>query len=118
MYTYRYNFKNEGVVSGYKSVLAYVICTSVVDHAQLTVDELIYLASEFAGDEPSQYQVYLDDLIKVWAKLRAQGVAAEMAMAGASAALPAMLNQQLAYGPAASTVSKAIGAPPPVLSAA
>lgn len=117
MFTYRYNFRNDSVIGGYRSVLAYVICTSIVDHAQLTVDELVYLASEFAGDEPAQYQAYLDDLIRVWAKLRAQAVATEIALSGAAAALPNMLSQQqLALAPATSAVNRTIGAPPPVFS--
>lgn len=53
----RYNFANEGVISTHKNVLAYILCISVVDHSDVTVDEIIYLASEFAGDAPEQYEV-------------------------------------------------------------
>lgn len=74
MYTYRYNFANEGVIGTHKNVLAYILCTSVVDHNELTVDEMVYLASEFAGDSREQYQVYLNGLIEVWKALRQQGV--------------------------------------------
>lgn len=28
-----------------------------MDHSDVTVDEIIYLASEFAGDAPEQYEV-------------------------------------------------------------
>jgi len=70
MYTYKYNFSNEGVISTHKNVLAYILCISVVDHKDVTVDELIYLASEFAGDGDvganSGYQTYLESLMKTW----------------------------------------------------
>ena len=55
MFTYKYNFANEGVISTHKNVFAYILCISVVDHADVTVDEIINLASEFAGDNPEQY---------------------------------------------------------------
>ncbi|KAJ5992576.1 hypothetical protein N7451_008300 [Penicillium sp. IBT 35674x] len=51
MSTYRYKFTNEGVISNYKNVLAYIVCNFVVSHNDLTVDEMVYLASKFAGDE-------------------------------------------------------------------
>jgi len=70
MMTYRYNFHNEGFISTHKNILAYILCISVVNHAELTVDEIIYLASEFAGDKPEEYEAYLNGLIKVWRALR------------------------------------------------
>ncbi|KAL0062619.1 hypothetical protein AAF712_010553 [Marasmius tenuissimus] len=70
MMTYRYNFHNEGVISTHKNVLAYILCVSVVDHRDVTVDEIVYLASEFAGDEPDEYEPYLNRLIRVWGNLR------------------------------------------------
>ncbi|OAA68210.1 hypothetical protein SPI_00405 [Niveomyces insectorum RCEF 264] len=70
MYTYKYNFSNEGVISTHKNILAYILCISVVDHRDVTVDELIYLASEFAGDgnvgPNSGYELYLEGLMKTW----------------------------------------------------
>jgi len=36
----------------------------------VTVDEIIYLASEFAGDQEQQYKGYLDSLIGVWKSLQ------------------------------------------------
>lgn len=72
IYTYRYNFANEGVISSHKNVLAYILCTSVVDHNDLTVDEMVYLANEFAGGARDQYEVYLNGLIQVWKNLWAQ----------------------------------------------
>ncbi|KAI0143118.1 hypothetical protein GGR57DRAFT_366536 [Xylariaceae sp. FL1272] len=81
MYTYRYNFSNEGVVSTHKNCLAYILCTSVVDHNELTVDEIVYLASEFAGDGQDQYKAYLDGLISVWKDLRQQDFAIKKALA-------------------------------------
>ncbi|PPQ70385.1 hypothetical protein CVT26_013850 [Gymnopilus dilepis] len=71
MYTYRYNFNNEGVIATHKNVLAYILCVSVVDHRDVTADEIVYLASEFAGDEPEQYEAYLNRLIRVWNNLQA-----------------------------------------------
>lgn len=81
MYTYRYNFTNEGVVSTHKNCLAYILCTSVVDHNELTVDKIVYLASEFAGDKREEYKAYLDGLIEVWKDLRAQDFAIKKALA-------------------------------------
>ena len=70
MYTYKYNFSNEGVIANHKNILAYILCISVVDHKDVTVDELIYLASEFAGDGPiganSGFETYLNSLMKTW----------------------------------------------------
>ncbi|MCJ1292386.1 hypothetical protein MMC34_003936 [Xylographa carneopallida] len=70
MYTYKYNFANEGVIATHKNILAYILCISVVDHKDVTVDELIYLASEFAGDGPvganAGFEVYLNSLMKTW----------------------------------------------------
>jgi len=82
MFTYRYNFANEGVISTHKNVLAYILCTSVVDHNELTVDEMVYLASEFAGDARDQYEVYLNGLIQVWKSLRAQELAVKAGLPG------------------------------------
>lgn len=74
MYTYKYNFTNKGVISTHKNILAYILCISVVDHRDVTVDELIYLASEFAGDgnvgPNSGYELYLQSLMKTWNSLK------------------------------------------------
>ncbi|KEQ93048.1 hypothetical protein AUEXF2481DRAFT_31505 [Aureobasidium subglaciale EXF-2481] len=80
MYTYRYNFSNEGVIASHKNVLAYILCTSVVDHNDLTVDEMVYLASEFAGDARTEYEAYLNGLIEVWRNLRAHEVTVKAAL--------------------------------------
>ncbi|KAL8925066.1 MAG: hypothetical protein Q9208_003750 [Pyrenodesmia sp. 3 TL-2023] len=71
MYTYRYNFSNEGVISTHKNVLAYILCISVVDHRDVTDDEMIYLTSEFAGDDEKEYGAYLNSLITTWKALKA-----------------------------------------------
>lgn len=75
MYTYKYNFTNKGVVANTKNMLAYIMCISVVDHRDVTVDELIYLASEFAGDGAvgpnSGFEKYLEMIMKTWNALRA-----------------------------------------------
>lgn len=73
MYTYKYNFSNKGVISNHKNILAYILCISVVDHRDVTVDELIYLASEFAGDgavsTDSGFEKYLEMLMRTWKAL-------------------------------------------------
>ncbi|KAL9077599.1 MAG: hypothetical protein Q9157_003295 [Trypethelium eluteriae] len=74
MYTYRYNFSTQGVISTHKNVLAYILCTSVVDHADVTPDEMIYLSSEFAGDREGEYGAYLNSLIKTWKALKAEDI--------------------------------------------
>ncbi|KAK4692046.1 hypothetical protein P7C71_g5083, partial [Lecanoromycetidae sp. Uapishka_2] len=75
MYTYKYNFSSQGVISNHKNILAYILCISVVDHRDVTVDEMIYLASEFAGDgtvgPSSGFQVYLEMIMKTWNALKA-----------------------------------------------
>ncbi|KAF5612477.1 hypothetical protein F25303_14379 [Fusarium sp. NRRL 25303] len=75
IYTYKYTFANQGVVDMHKNILAYILCISVVDHRDVTVDELVYLASEFAGDDNngpvSGFAEYLDMITKTWNKLRA-----------------------------------------------
>ncbi|VDB86051.1 unnamed protein product [Peniophora sp. CBMAI 1063] len=86
--TYRYNFnkvvnketeKDAGKASTFLSfngqicenIFGYVYCLSVVDHSQVTDDELVFLASEFAGDALNEFGAYIDELMAVWAKLRA-----------------------------------------------
>ncbi|KAF5563896.1 hypothetical protein FPHYL_4922 [Fusarium phyllophilum] len=75
MYTYKYTFANEGVIDVHKNILAYILCISIVDHRDVTLDELLYLASEFAGDgnngSGSGFEEYLDMITKTWNKLRA-----------------------------------------------
>ncbi|KAK1589755.1 uncharacterized protein LY79DRAFT_608563 [Colletotrichum navitas] len=75
MYTYKYTFGSKGVVDVHKNILAYILCISVVDHRDVTLDELIYLASEFAGDGDvgpgSGFQQYLEMIMKTWNALRA-----------------------------------------------
>ena len=75
MYTYKYNFRNTGVIDNHKNILAYILCISVVHHKDVSVDELIFLASEFAGDGDvgpnSGYQKYLDTLMRTWNALDA-----------------------------------------------
>ena len=74
MYTYKYNFSSEGVIANHKNILAYILCISVVDHRDVTVDELIYLASEFAGDGDvgpnSGFEKYLEMIMKTWNALK------------------------------------------------
>src|ERR1700710_2696672 len=75
MYTYKYNFASKGVVDVHKNILAYILCISVVDHRDVTLDELIYLASEFAGDGDvgpgSGFEKYLEMIMTTWNALRA-----------------------------------------------
>jgi len=99
VYTYRYNFSNTGVIADHKNVLAYILCTSVVDHKELTVDELVYLASEFAGDGRDQYEAYLNGLIEVWENLKAQNMAVR-------AGLPMPTITDLSVAPAAAMATK------------
>ncbi|KAG5803753.1 hypothetical protein H9Q74_005990 [Fusarium xylarioides] len=75
MYTYKYTFANEGVVDTHKNILAYILCMSIVDHRDVTIDELVYLASEFAGDGNDgpgpESAEYLDMITETWKRLRA-----------------------------------------------
>lgn len=75
MSTYKYTFASQGLVGVHKNVLAYLLCISVIDHRDVTSDELVYLASEFAEDGDvgpgSDFQGYLDAILKTWNALRA-----------------------------------------------
>ena len=80
MWTWRYNFSSEGVISDHKNALAYILCISVVDHDDMEQDELVYLASEFAEDERTQYQAYLSGLIEAWNGLKSQHTASKVGL--------------------------------------
>ena len=75
MYTYKYTFGSKGVIDVHKNILAYILCISVVDHRDVTLDELIYLVSEYAGDGDvgpgSGFAKYLEMIMKTWNDLRA-----------------------------------------------
>ena len=68
MYTYKYNFASRGVISTHKNILAYILSISVVNYRDGTVDALIYLASEFAGDgaigPDSGFERYLEMIMR------------------------------------------------------
>lgn len=63
------------MISTHKNILAYILCISVVDHRDVTVDELFYLDSEFPGDgalgPDSGFEKYLEMIIKTWNVLKA-----------------------------------------------
>jgi hypothetical protein len=61
------------MVGTFENIFGYVYCVSVVDHRDVTDDEIVFLASEFAGDRLDEFGAYLDQLIAVWAKLRING---------------------------------------------
>jgi hypothetical protein len=67
----KYNFHNEGVISTHKNILAYILCVSMVDHQDITPDEMVYLASEFAGNESEQYVIRLSNVILPICRLHA-----------------------------------------------
>lgn len=51
------------------------MCISAIDHHDITTDELIYLASESAGDasvgSDGGFEQYLEMLLKTWNALKA-----------------------------------------------
>ena len=75
MYTYKDNVVTSGVILSHKNILAYILCISIVDHRDVTVDRLIYLASEFAGDgavgPDSGFEKYLEMIMRTWNALKA-----------------------------------------------
>jgi len=75
MYTYKYNFASKGVIANHRNILAYILCISVVDHKDVSVDELIYLVSEFAGDgvvgPGDGFHKYLQMIMETWTALKA-----------------------------------------------
>jgi hypothetical protein len=64
---WRYNFNSSNVMANAQDVLAYIFCVSVVNHMDLSVDELTYLLSEHAGD--LDVRAYVDYLLSVWRKI-------------------------------------------------
>ncbi|KAG9093713.1 hypothetical protein FS749_013902 [Ceratobasidium sp. UAMH 11750] len=65
---WRYNFSSKTIMAEAQSnVLCYIICSSVVNRSALTFDEMIYLLSEYAGDE--NVEEYIDSLARVWKKM-------------------------------------------------
>ncbi|KAG8925229.1 hypothetical protein FRC02_009820 [Tulasnella sp. 418] len=66
---WRYNFSGKGVMAESENVFCYVFCLSVVDHYKLTLDELTFLFTEFAGD--AQVEAYIDHLCNIWRKITA-----------------------------------------------
>ncbi|KAG8886544.1 hypothetical protein FRB98_001236 [Tulasnella sp. 332] len=66
---WKYNFSGKGVMAESENVFAYVFCLSVVDHKILTKDELLYLLSEYAGDD--KVMAYIEALVGLWVKLTA-----------------------------------------------
>ncbi|KAJ2935568.1 hypothetical protein H1R20_g1526, partial [Candolleomyces eurysporus] len=64
---WRYNFSGKGVMANAENVFCYIFCTSVVDSAKLQRDELVYLLSEYAGDE--DVNAYVDQLLQVWTSI-------------------------------------------------
>ncbi|RXW20473.1 hypothetical protein EST38_g5380 [Candolleomyces aberdarensis] len=64
---WRYNFSGKGVMADAENVFCYIFCTSVVDSAKLQRDELVYLLSEYAGDD--DVNAYVDQLLQVWTSI-------------------------------------------------
>ena len=75
IYTYKYNLTNKEGIANIKNILAYVMCISLVDHHDITTDELIYLATESAGDASvgsgGGFEQYLEMLLKTLNTLKA-----------------------------------------------
>lgn len=58
---WKYNFTQEKLIAQSDSAVAYVLCKSVVDHSKLTIDELIYLATEaLSKDAPKSLPLPVD----------------------------------------------------------
>lgn len=66
---WRYNFSGKGVMSDHENVFGSIICLSVVDHMALKLDEMVFLLSEYAGDDTSEVEMYVDRLISLWWKV-------------------------------------------------
>jgi hypothetical protein len=64
---WRYQFSSVGVIGKAHNAFCYVFCKSVVDHTQVTIDELIYLVSEMAG--PNATLKSVKDLINAMREL-------------------------------------------------
>jgi hypothetical protein len=82
---WRYNFSGTGVMADSENVLCCkmltlphlaqdansapldIFCTSVVDRAALTLDEMTYLLSEHVGDD--NVEAYVNKLASVWNKV-------------------------------------------------
>ncbi|KZT60137.1 hypothetical protein CALCODRAFT_150977 [Calocera cornea HHB12733] len=65
---WRYNFVTQKVMGEQENVVAYIFCTSVVDHNNLQDDELLFLLSEYAGDH--KMSDYLGKLVGMWTLIK------------------------------------------------
>ncbi|KAJ7679598.1 hypothetical protein B0H17DRAFT_875621, partial [Mycena rosella] len=63
---WRYNFSGKGVMSEHENG---VMCLSVVDHMALKLDEMVFLLSEYAGDDTTTVELYVDKLVSLWRKV-------------------------------------------------
>ena len=106
MYSYKYNFANKGAIATCKNIMAYILCISVVDHRDVTLDELVYLASEFSGDGAigpgSGFEAYLEMLMRTWNQLSIVEKQTKEGMVRQAVEYPT----RLAVRPAASVVSE------------
>ncbi|KAJ7015895.1 hypothetical protein C8F04DRAFT_1170693 [Mycena alexandri] len=66
---WRYNFSGKGVMSEHENVFGSVMCLSVVDHMALKLDEMVFLLSEYAGDDTTAVELYVDKLVSLWRKV-------------------------------------------------
>jgi hypothetical protein len=73
--TYKYTFANKGVVGEHTNILAYILCSSLLDPRDMTLDELTYIATEYAGDgdagSRTGFEKYLEMITKTWNASRA-----------------------------------------------
>ncbi|HJP89035.1 MAG TPA: hypothetical protein VJ850_08380 [Candidatus Limnocylindrales bacterium] len=66
---WRYNFSDQSVIGTVQNAFCYVFCKSVVDHTKVTIDTLLYLISEAAGDDLTKVQTLIDALKSTYAAL-------------------------------------------------
>ncbi|HEX8272616.1 MAG TPA: hypothetical protein VF615_08180 [Longimicrobiaceae bacterium] len=52
IYTWKYHMSDKALGDNSDTATAYVLCKSVIDHAKLNIDELIYLVSDSLGNRP------------------------------------------------------------------
>ncbi len=65
---WRYEFSSVAVIGKVQNAFCYVFCKSIIDHTQITIDELIYLVSEMAGPNATLESVkkLINELRDLW----------------------------------------------------
>lgn len=65
---WKYGFSEEGIIGSHKNIFCCLFAKSIVDHTQITLDELISLVSEQSGS--ADVKDVLDEVKEIWEKVQ------------------------------------------------